>query len=438
MRRRTLLGLAALLLPGAVAAAAAPSPDAFARFRPIDPVGESAVQRLILPSDVYAWTSRPDLGDLRVFNGAGQPVPHAVAAGVRPPDEAVTTPVPTFPLPAPGTADALPAGVNVEVREDGRVVAVRAESAAPTPRPALLLDVGALSRPAAALLVDWPDGAADAVIRLRVDASDDLDDWRPIVPSATVARLTADGHRVEHREIALPPTAAPYLRLVQIGGEAPLAASGISARVDRPRAPPRHWLTVPGVDDDGAHEFDGGGRVPADRLDLALPRDTYLADARVYGRDRDDAPWRLIGQQTFYRVAVDDVTITAEPMAVPALRYWRLDWLGEPPDEPTLRLGWRPRELWFLRQGPPPFRLAYGLGGLAPEAWPMQDLADRLGAGTALDTLPAAVLGEPVTVGGRASLEAPPEPVDWRTLLLWAVLVAGVAAVAWLATRVLR
>lgn len=68
----------------------------------------------------------------------------------------------------------------------------------------------------------------------------------------------------------------------------------------------------------------------------------------------------------------------------------------------------------------------------------MQDLAERLGAGSALDTLPAAIVGEPVTVGGRASLEAPPEPIDWRTLLLWAVLLIGVAAVAWLAFRVLR
>ncbi len=441
MRGLAAIGLMTLLLPAGAAAADTPAPDGFARVRQIEPAGESPVQRVILPADVYPWTSRRDLGDLRVFNGAGQPVPHAVGDGAQPPTDDVTVPVPAFDLPAAGTADGLPAGVDVEVRDDGRVVAVRTGSAVPSPQPALLLDLGALPQPAAALLIDWPDGTADAVIRLRVDASDDLDAWRPVVTSATVARLTTEGHRVEHREIALPRTDAPYLRLVQIGGDAPLVVTAVSARISQPQAAPRHWLTVQGRAGDGAHEFDSGGDVPLDRLDVAAPQATFLAEARVFGRQRDDAPWRLIGDRTFYRVALEDGedgAISSDPMAVPALRYWRLEWQGTAPDGPALRVGWRPRELWFLRQGAPPFQLAYGRGGLAPEPWPMQDLADRLGAGAALDTLPPATLGEPVTVGGRASLEAPPEPVDWRTLLLWAVLVAGVAAVAWLAVRVLR
>jgi hypothetical protein len=77
MRRPFFLLLSTLLVP--TAAAGDPvSPSDFAYTAGILTQGEGAVYRLGLTPEVYDGLTRPDLGDLRVFNAAGQPVPHAL------------------------------------------------------------------------------------------------------------------------------------------------------------------------------------------------------------------------------------------------------------------------------------------------------------------------------------------------------------------------
>jgi hypothetical protein len=50
----------------------------FAYAIPLTPVPGLAVQTTLLPLAVYRGVLRQDLGDLRVFNGAGRVVPHAI------------------------------------------------------------------------------------------------------------------------------------------------------------------------------------------------------------------------------------------------------------------------------------------------------------------------------------------------------------------------
>ena len=56
---------------------AAQAPGDFAMRQPLAVTGDNAFFRVELPDAVYDGAGRPDLGDLRVFNGDGALVPFA-------------------------------------------------------------------------------------------------------------------------------------------------------------------------------------------------------------------------------------------------------------------------------------------------------------------------------------------------------------------------
>lgn len=153
-----------------IAAAAMPFTHRFA----LELDGRAPYYALALPPAVYAASRRSDLGDLRVFNGAGEPVPYSLDA---PPARSapVLHPVNWFPLPAAASEPATAAGVLVA--PDGTL---RFTTAAPKAswRDADLLDIGPATRHAGALVVHLRDERYQG--RVHVDASTDLQSWRAV------------------------------------------------------------------------------------------------------------------------------------------------------------------------------------------------------------------------------------------------------------------
>ncbi|HEX9802518.1 MAG TPA: DUF3999 family protein, partial [Gammaproteobacteria bacterium] len=74
-----------LLLP--LLGVAAPAEEAvlnsndFAYGMPLEVDGDGAIYSLPLPQEVYRFTTRSDLGDVRIFNGFGEVVPHQLQRG---------------------------------------------------------------------------------------------------------------------------------------------------------------------------------------------------------------------------------------------------------------------------------------------------------------------------------------------------------------------
>ena len=67
----------ACLLAGTGAAYAAERPSDFAYGVPLEADGKEALYEVVLPASAYRGVVRADLADVRVFNGAGEVVPHA-------------------------------------------------------------------------------------------------------------------------------------------------------------------------------------------------------------------------------------------------------------------------------------------------------------------------------------------------------------------------
>jgi hypothetical protein len=458
--------LIAWIFAGAAAvAAAAERPADFAYGLPLEVDGKEALYEVVLPASVYRGSARADLGDLRVFNGAGEAVPYAWrprrVSGAQP-----VTPVALVLFPLKGETGTGIEGLSIRVQRDADgQTSVDVTSAGGRP-PAgkrtvgYFIDLTRLEHPLRSLELDWeelPDGYAG---KLRVEASDDLGTWRTLVAAAPLVSLEVAGQRLQQRRIELPQQKAKYLRLSWAAQDAsrPTPPELIAARgevVERAPEAAREWTSAGSRKGEKAGEylFDLRGRHPADRVRLHLPEINTVAQVELLARDRVDQPWRPVTRGVVYRLRRSETEITSPDMTfgVTTDRYWllRVDTRGGGigAGEPRLEAGWIPHVLVFAARGEPPFQLAYGSHDAKPGGHAIATLIpgynDRTGA-----RLRAATAGPQQTVnvasaraqeqrelGGESQLR---EKIDWKRWSLWGALLLGVAvlgAMAWTLVR---
>jgi hypothetical protein len=183
------------------------------------------------------------------------------------------------------------------------------------------------------------------------------------------------------------------------------------------------------------------GRFPIERADVALPGNS-ASEWTLQSRDADDAPWQpRAGPWVAYRIgaAGADRSATQALGGVTRDRYWRLSSRTPGGTVPTLRLGYRPEVVIFVAQGPAPYALVAGSARAGRAQAPVAELVDALRMQHGIDWQPAsASLAAPAVLAGAQALVPASAPRDWKSWLLWSVLVAGVLVVAAFASSLLR
>jgi hypothetical protein len=439
------------------------APDDFAYGIKVVTTGEAAAYRVSLPLAVYQTVVHADLSDVRVFNERGEPVPFRLE---RPDSESTTQPTP-MPLPLftlrgdPGKAlDAVRVTIEsgntrVEVPattatrgaliENGSSTLAHSapSGAADLPVVSYIVDARSLSVPVAAFNLSWPTDAPDFAGHVRIDASNDLGVWRTLVFNAPVANLHAGDARIVESRIEFTPALAKYWRLSWPATPAPFEITSITAEtagdhVDVTRA----TLTATGkplADKRGEFEFDLGAKLPVDRITLELPEQNSIVEVEMLSRAAAADPWRSVARAGFYRLknaANAELTNGLVAVGPRSDRYWlaRVDMRGGGlgPSAPKLRVGWLPHDIVFLARGEGPFTLAYGSSAA-------QSVAE-LGSFPTSIAIANAALAEPHALGGAARLEPMRQKMTlWsKTTVLWSVLAAGVAVLAFMAYRLAR
>lgn len=447
--------------------AAAEKPGEFAYGISIDASGSEALYEVTLPPAVYQGVTRRDLADVRVFNGAGEVVPHAWRPRRTEKAEAgATLPLTLFPLKAgAGTnMDALSirvkrsagGAVSVDVNSGGAALAAAQQTVA------YLIDTSTLERSLRAIDLEWKAGDGFAG-KLRVDASDDLSNWQSLVSAAPLMNLEVGGQRLQQKRVELPPRKAKYLRLSWTHDAAKTAHPDITAAAgelaDKFVEAPREWLPVKAQRDvkssakEGEYLFDLKGVYPIDRLRLALPEANTIVQLEVQARGHTDQPWRSITRGVAYRLNQADGEVVSPDIAVSATpeRWWmvRVDQRGGGMGSslPTLNAGWVPHQLVFAARGKPPFTLAYGNNGAKPGALAIESLIPgyRDDGGTSVRTVKAtgqvtvnvqaaAAQGQK-ELGGAVRLE---RQIDWKRWTLWGALGLGVLVLGVMAWRLMK
>lgn len=430
-------------------AAAEVSPRHFAYGIPLTIVAGEALYELSLPVDVYRVTTRSDLGDICIFNGMSELVPFALyRTEVLPHALAQSVTLPIFPLTA--TPEPVTAGLSLQVRRDsdGSILRVDAVDGNQASRiTSYLIDASVLKRPVAALALRWKTRPEGTMGRIRVEGSDDLENWTTLVHGATVLEIRYGEHSLERRIVETGEVRTKYFRLSSTSGEMP-TLTAVEARTEPPPPElPREWLEItaaPQTKNAGDFEYDVSGRMPVDRVRVLLPQENSLVKATLYSRETEKDHWRREASAFVYRLNIRGEDISSPDIVLGATphRYWLLRIApggGIGSGIPIIRFGWVPEKIIFAARGSGPFLLAYGSarpasyfqGGNVLFSQLSQERGKRTAAGIALP-------GTPTELGGKTALKKSLLPTDVKSAMLWVVLLMGVVLLVWMSVRLYR
>ncbi|MDR1075444.1 MAG: DUF3999 domain-containing protein [Xanthomonadaceae bacterium] len=418
--------------------------------------GDSVYQVTLTP-EVYETAYRRDLGDVEVFNAQGQSLPamltKPVVGSVAVPSTSGT--LPWFDLPAsPAAGNGEDITLLVERNHDGRVQSINTRVIASTDGAAKpggwLVDASAFRQPIQALVLDWTSDARPFEQYLRIDGSDDLRNWHELERGALLLDLTRNGEHLRQDRIELDSN-YHYLRLRPQDGNGSLRLTRVTAESKPSSAPAASdvlWRELHGqwVQEQGQTyiQFHMQGRFPIELADLAFA-DNNANEWTLYSRDGDEAAWRHAARPWMvYGVRSDG---NAERSAAQPLldmrrdHQWRLSALTPMSGDqlPVLRLGYHPEAILFLTQGEAPYSLATGSAKAQRAASTLPQTVTALRQKNGDDWKPQeARLGEPEVLSAQAALQPPSSPRDWKTWLLWGLLIAAALVVTGFAISLLR
>ncbi len=416
---------------------AALSPQDFASGMTVVTPQEAAAYRLRLPLAVYQGTVREDLGDLRVFNAAGEVVPYSLS-GATPaaPIPATATALPLFPL--RGAAHISINGLRLTVDSPGAAVNVSTQgsAAASTRVRQYVLDARALGSAISALQLAWPDTAEDYSGRLTVEVSEDLGTWSTVSAGAPITNLHANGLSLVANRIEVAPTHAKFWRLSWLTSTPAFELSGVTAQTaDRP-APLYASLDADGMRDAAdtrSYTFDVGAPVPVYRLNLVLPETNSMNRVEFASRRSLNDTWQARTVADVYRLGTADGERSNAPVAINPVhdRYWRATVLqgGDlSRTPPHLVVNYVPAEVTFLAQGHGPFVLAFGGAGVRSAETDLSQIA--------VDAdIVAATADTPRVLGGPGRRVAAAAAFPWMRAILWGVLILAALLLGWMALR---
>jgi hypothetical protein len=445
---RTLL-TAACVLAASTAFGASPTLDDYSQGMEIVTSSGLPLVETVVPDAVYQTVTRADLGDVRVFNADGLPVPHAFcsspSSGEAPITEQALAVFELREAPPENTG-----GSRIEVQTAGgtqvNVLEAGSEQPVPVNGRIHIIDARDGEDPIRAINFEWasPDGASQA--QVSIEAIDDLDRWRVLVPASTLLLATRGDQQLRRERIALPPQAYDYLRVQRTDGGPPLAINrvmaervGVAAQIE----PAWFMATMLAVDDPKVLFFDTGRRAPLTYARLRLPQDNSSVRATLHSRDDGKAPWVERWSGEVYRIVTDTERRESPPASFTATsdRYWRLQIAKDPQlyRGTLLELGYRPARLRFLSQGAGPFTLAFGSrrAEVSPASACDSLLADVRSEERARMVGEGFAQGARV-LGGDKALRALPRETPVRLVVLWTVLVVGVGLLVAMALTLLK
>jgi len=453
-----------ILLP--CGATRADTPADYAYAWPLVTSGDSAAWQVELTPEVYAAVRDAQLRDVEVLDAAGQPVPVAPRV-VQTTSIAQATDIelPQFALPvsAPGGGGDERLSLHVERGPDGKLRRLDAEVGAAEAQAAghvsvaggdILLDASTLKAPVDSLWLDWDPSGANVVVHFSVSGSDDLQQWRALASGATVMSLQQDGNVLVRHQIALNGAHAKYLRLQGSASEQRPQGLRVRARTlaqSTLTQPALVWLdahaegtTAAATDKPAAFTYRLPAPLSIDSLKLELAGTNSLARVRISSQARADdrGLWQTRAEFTAFRLRQGDIESVNDEITTQAgarAQDWRVEPATPLAQAPSLRVAFRPDRFVFLAQGNGPYRLVAGSARARRADYPVDIALMQLRAKLGPDWQPPlATLGARAVLQGEHALISAPPPPDWKTWLLWAVLVGAAALIGGMALSLLK
>jgi hypothetical protein len=265
------------------------------------------------------------------------------------------------------------------------------------------------------------------------------------VGSASLVRLESAGRVLEQPRAAFARETAKYYRISW-------SASGFTLRNVRGelepvvKSPERSVATAKATPGPKPGEFvyDFGARLPVEAVRVVPGERNTVANFQILARATPSGDWLPVGSSVFYRLVRDGVEIESGPFEIG--RHPAREWMvrvdpqsgGIGSVAPTLEARWRHAEVVFVARGDSPFRLAFGDPEAKPGWTSVSTLVPGYKRGDEMK-IAEAKLG-PVESGAVRGSNWPGWAAELgpRKLTLWAILLAAVAVLGFMAWRLSR
>lgn len=433
-------------------------PMDFAKGIVLNCEGGASIYRFTLPEYVYEGMVRYDFGDIRVFNAQNEEVPFTLKS---PGDERLkkNTPQPqtliVYPVFGNGEDRDSGGGVSVHIVTDktGAIIDVNniPEGQRKTSTPDYyLVDMSKLDDKPDSLEFQWAMSSNEHMAHIRILESPDLDHWATLVGSAVLADIRFGNNTLTRNTVSLPRFDAPYLKIVMTDQADSFTVESVTGHYNPMNIQDEkqwRWLAVTGTKSStGLMDFEYGlsHPLPYDRIRVAFPQANTLARVTLKGKNGATGAWTTCFSGLLYNLTMMGTAF--EKTEVNCGRQSDNQWLlsVEPGDGgigkgvPALELGWIPQTLYFVARGEGPYTVAYGSGTVGPWAGRVDSLLSGMDKNDEQHFIMSASMNSVIELGGRKQLEKPKEPLPWKRIMLWVILVGGVCLCAWMALSLVR
>lgn len=434
------------------------SPMDFAKGLVVDGEGDASIYRFTLPEYVYEGMVRHDFGDIRVFNAQDEEVPFSLRS---PGDERFRQDIPqprsllVFPLFLDEKQKEQSDRMSVRIAMDGNGAIIDVNN---TPgieshhnRPAFyLVDLSKTKDKPQRLSFTWSDASHDQMVHIRISESRDLDHWVTLVGSAVLADIRFGNETLARNSVDLPGFSSPYLKVTVLDRDTDFRLTGITGHYSAVRVQDEkrwRWSTIQGKPSESGpldfiYELDHP--LPYERINISFPQKNTLARVTLKSKNASMESWRTVYQGLLYNLTMKGTAFekTEVECGMKTDTQWLLsvdpDGGGIGKGTPTLELGWMPHTLYFVARGQRPFKVAYGSGRVGPGKDGVNPLLRDMGKDHEEEFVKEATLHTVVELGGRKQLEIPRDPVPWKRIVLWVILLGGVCLCAWMALSLYR
>ncbi|RFP14072.1 DUF3999 family protein [Duganella sp. BJB488] len=457
--------IAAAAASAIATAAASDAPQDYTHLIPLTTSAKQGVLQLRLPKDVYLHARSPLLDDVRVFDAGGAPQPFAL----RTPAPSTRTsrhdlPLAVFPLMGTATS-ASQLDLDVSTAADGRLLSVKVrpdgsgdKSVQPPRLTGLVLDLGqdGASKPVGALRFTLPSGQREYSAQVWLETSADMKHWDTVGAAELNWLVNQDAQTLANDRLEFDARNFRYARLSWRSGT-PIQFAAITAeqlvRTDVP--PPGEQLLVQAAAGRQAQDlvYAVPPAIAPDQAGLQFSEPNIVLSGtlgsyrELPARQATQGPaWRFdpLVSSTFYRITQGGQMRSSGDIDVPPVHatQWVLRTMAPTTARPALRLDWQPATLVFLASGNGPYTLAVGREHALPAVRELNQVAPGF-SDAELQKLEQVGAGPATQQQGSGASEASAaveaaNAARQRLIVLWGVLLLGVAVLAFMVWRLLR
>ncbi|OVE81605.1 hypothetical protein BVY03_03115 [bacterium K02(2017)] len=428
---------------------------------------DESFYELTLPVEAYQHVIHKNLSDLRIFNKAGQIVPHVIQEfGRQVEKNEQWVDLKVFPITKEHeikkNLNGNEQGLSLSVKRDVNGTIINIDSVEQenkdnievglpkTTITSYLIDVSQIKEPINNLQINWKQEGGSFVKKIWLEESSDLQNWTTLVQQYTLAEFEHLGHKVLKNKFNFRNQKTNYLRLRWSSADKPWEIVSIKTRhVDTViYGKELIWSEVTALKEDKHYLFNLGGYYPVKWIKMGLPEKNTLVNGTLYHCNEPCKKWHYWHSGQLYRLFQKGLEFETPQIAHygVASKNWKLEisakeGLSIGAGMPIIKFGWQPQRLIFLAQGEGPYRLAVGNKRAAYPYFNVKGLLSKLDLPD--NKLPQAQIGTFTSLKIEGDVTQDPIvkkaiSTPTKKIILWVVMLIGVGFLIFMAIKLMK